>query len=232
MLTKPIIELKNINKSFHLGRGGSVSVLKDINLAIYPREFVIILGPSGSGKSTLMNTMLGLERPTSGDVFVRGENLTHLHSDDLADFRLRKIGVVYQRPDWVKALNVWENVSLPLAIAKIPRRYREERAYELLEKLDISHRATYTPTELSGGQQQRAIIARALINNPWIVLADEPTGNLDSEAAEHVMKIMKELNEESKRTVIMITHNIEYVHYATRTIYMRDGRVLNDKISL
>lgn len=232
MLKKPIIELKNVSKSFRLGRGGSVRVLKDINLAIYPREFVILLGPSGSGKSTLLNTMLGLEKPTTGEVFVRGRNITDLDADEMAEFRLRKFGVVYQRPDWIRSLNVRDNVALPLAIASIPRRYREDRATELLEKFDIGHRALYAPTELSGGQQQRASIARALINNPWIIMTDEPTGNLDSDAAERTMHIFKELNEESKRTVIMITHNIEYVHFATRTIYMRDGRILNDKISL
>ncbi|MFA5107495.1 MAG: ABC transporter ATP-binding protein [Patescibacteria group bacterium] len=228
---KPIIKLENVTKSFRVGNEW-VKIIKNISLEIFPREFVVILGPSGCGKSTLLNTLLGLEKPTSGKVIVRGHDITNYNLDQLAQFRLKKYGVVYQRPDWIRSMNVIENVALPLAITDIPRKYRLARAMELLRKLKIDHRAYYNPTELSGGQQQRAVIARALINNPWIVVTDEPTGNLDSESAENVISIFKSLNEDSKRTIIMVTHNIEYVHVASRTIYMRDGEVLNQKINI
>ncbi len=228
---KPIIKIENVEKSFRVGNEW-VKILKNINLEIYPREFVVILGPSGCGKSTLLNTIIGLEKPSSGRVIVRGHDITNYTLDELAQFRLKKYGVVYQRPDWIKSLNVIENVSLPLAITDIPRKYRLNRAMELLRKLKIDHRAYYSPTELSGGQQQRATIVRALINNPWIIVSDEPTGNLDSESADNVMEIFKSLNEDSKRTVIMVTHNIDYVHYATRTIYMKDGEILNKQINI
>ncbi|MDD5341988.1 MAG: ABC transporter ATP-binding protein [Patescibacteria group bacterium] len=228
---KPIIKLEGVGKSFKVGNEW-VKILKNINLEIFPREFVVILGPSGCGKSTLLNTILGLEKPTSGRVIIRGHDITNYNLDQLAQFRLKKFGVVYQRPDWLRALNVIENVALPLAITDIPKKYRLNRALELLRKLKIDHRAYYNPTELSGGQQQRAVIARALINNPWIVVTDEPTGNLDSESADNVMQIFRSLNEDSKRTLIMVTHNIDYVHYATRTVYMRDGEILNKRINI
>ncbi len=228
---KPIIKIENVNKSFRVGNEW-VKILKNINLEIYPREFVVILGPSGCGKSTLLNTMIGLEKPSSGRVIIRGHDITNYTLDQLAQFRLKKYGVVYQKPDWLKSLNVIDNVSLPLAITDIPRKYRHNRALELLRKLKIDHRAYFSATELSGGQQQRATIARALINNPWILVTDEPTGNLDSESAENVMKIFRSLNEDSKRTIIMVTHNIDYVHYATRTVYMKDGEILNKQINI
>ncbi|MDP3964927.1 MAG: ABC transporter ATP-binding protein [bacterium] len=228
---KPIIKIENVEKSFQVGKEW-VKILKNINLEIYPREFVVILGPSGCGKSTLLNTMIGLEKASSGRVIVRGHDITNFSLDQLAEFRLKKFGVVYQRPDWIKSLNVIDNVSLPLAITDIPRKYRLDRGLELLRKFNIDHRANYSPTTLSGGQQQRATICRALINNPWIIVADEPTGNLDSDSADNVMKIFLSLNQDAKRTIIMVTHNIDYVHYATRTIYMKDGEVVNKKINI
>ncbi|USN53613.1 MAG: ABC transporter ATP-binding protein [Candidatus Nomurabacteria bacterium] len=227
---KPIIELKNIIKEFRVGKN-TIRVLKDINARIEPQEFIIILGPSGSGKSTLLNTIIGLERPTSGQVLVANEDLTTLSSDKLAAFRLQNYGVVYQRPDWIKALNIVQNVAFPLAIANHSMTEAIPKAIELLKRFGMDDHAEYAPSELSGGQQQKCEIARSLIMDPDIVIADEPTGNLDTDSAERVMNIFTELREKDKKTVIMVTHNIEYVRYATHTIYVRDGRVLEGEQS-
>lgn len=222
---KPIIELNHVIKEFRVGHE-TVRILKDINIQIYPQEFIIILGPSGCGKSTLLNTIIGLERPTSGSVNVIGKDLTKMNLDQLARFRLRSYGVVYQRPDWIRSLNVVQNCAFPLAIAGRSTGESLKKAGELLKKFEVDHRAKFSPTELSGGQQQKVEIARSLILDPEIIVADEPTGNLDTDSAEKVMNIFMSLKEEMKKTVIMVTHNIEYVRFATHTIYMRDGRVL------
>lgn len=224
-LNKPIIEIKNLNKDFRVGKN-YIRVLREINLAIWPRQFCVILGPSGCGKSTLLNSILGLERPTTGKIIVKGEELTRKKDDALARFRFNKFGVVYQRPDWIKSINVLQNVAFPLAISNIPKKEREERSWQLLKRFGIDDHAYYQPNELSGGEQQKVTIARALINNPAILIADEPTGNLDTDSAQRVLAIFKELNEQQKVTIIMVTHNLEYVSYATNTIYMKDGRIL------
>lgn len=222
---KPIIELKNIIKEFRVGRT-MIRVLKDISVKIFPEEFVIILGPSGSGKSTLLNTIIGLEIPTSGSVVVEGKDLTKMSLDQLAQFRLRSFGVVYQRPDWIRALNVVQNVAFPLAIASFSQGESNQKAHELLKRFGMDDHADYSPTELSGGQQQKVEIARSLIMDSNIIIADEPTGNLDTDSAEKVMGIFEGLRKDFHKTVIMVTHNMEYVRYATQTIYVRDGRVL------
>jgi len=221
---KPIIELKNIIKEFRIGKT-MMRVLKDISLQIFPEEFVIILGPSGSGKSTLVNTILGLERPSSGSVVVQGRELTKLSLDQLARMRLKSFGVVYQRPDWVRSLSVLQNVAIPYQIMGRSTRESNKRAHELLARFNLDDHAKYSPVELSGGQQQRVEIARSLMIDADIIVADEPTGNLDSYSAEKVMEIFENLRKELHKTVIMVTHNMEYVRYATKTIYVRDGRV-------
>jgi putative ABC transport system ATP-binding protein len=228
---KPIIELKNVIKEFKVGPT-VIRVLKDISLKIYPEEFIIILGPSGSGKSTLINTIIGLEIPTSGTVMVEGKDLTKLSIDELATFRLTSYGVVYQRPDWIKALNVVENVAFPLAVANQPYPTSLKKAHELLQRFGLDDHASYSPVELSGGQQQKVEIARSLIMDSNIIVADEPTGNLDTDSAEKVMGIFEGLRTEMKKTIIMVTHNMEYVRYATHTIYVRDGRVLEGQATL
>jgi putative ABC transport system ATP-binding protein len=220
-----IIVVEKLNKDFKVGKN-NIRILKEINVKIRPHEFTVILGPSGCGKSTLLNTILGLERPTTGRIVVDGYDLSDKTVDDLCDFRLNKIGVIYQRPDWIRSLNVLQNTAFPMALRNAPKKEREEKAMELLKKFDIADHAYYSPTELSGGQQQKVELARSLINDPSILVADEPTGNLDSESAEKVMDIFKKLNEDNKLNVIMVTHNIDYVRYATRTIYMKDGQVL------
>ena len=228
---KPIIELKNVIKEFRVGKT-DIRVLKDINVKIFPQEFVVILGPSGCGKSTLLNTIIGLEIPTSGKVLVLGKDLTIMNFDQLARFRLKAYGVVYQRPDWIKALNVIQNISFPLAIANKLNQETVNKCNDLLKRFGLEDHANYAPAELSGGQQQKVEIVRSLVLDPEIIIADEPTGNLDTDSAEKVMNIFMGLNRDLKKTLIMVTHNIEYVRYATHTIYMRDGRVLEGEQTL
>ncbi len=228
---KPIIELKNVIKEFRVGKT-DIRVLKDVNVKIYPQEFVVILGPSGCGKSTLLNTIIGLEIPTSGKVLVLGKDLTIMNFDQLSQFRLKAYGVIYQRPDWIKALNVIQNISFPLAIANKLNPETVNKCNDLLKRFGLEDHANYAPVELSGGQQQKVEIARSLVLDPEIIIADEPTGNLDTDSAEKVMNIFMGLNKDLKKTLIMVTHNIEYVRYATHTIYMRDGRVLEGEQTL
>jgi putative ABC transport system ATP-binding protein len=220
----PVISVKNLNKDFLVGKT-SVPILKDINLDINFGEFVIIFGPSGCGKSTLLNTLVGLEVPTSGTVCVRGEDIYKKTDDQRARFRHDKFGIVYQQPNWLKSLNVVENVEFPLHIAGMASNRARKRAQNILDMFGFAEYGKYAPTELSGGQQQKVAMCRALVNNPWIVIADEPTGNLDSVSAADVMYIFKYLSDESKRTILMVTHNLEYEKYATKIVYMKDGKI-------
>jgi len=226
---KDLIVVEKLNKDFKVGKN-NIRILKEVSAKIRPGEFTVILGPSGCGKSTLLNIILGLEKPTTGRVFVDGVELTNKTTDELCDFRTSRIGVIYQRADWIRSLNVLQNTAFPLLISGVPKKEREAKALKLLEQFDIVDHAYYSPTELSGGQQQKVELARSLMNDPKILVADEPTGNLDSESAEKVMDIFKKLNEEQKLNIIMVTHNIDYVRYATRTIYMKDGQIL-EKVS-
>ena len=225
----PLIELKQVFKGFQVAQG-DVRVLKNINLTIYSGEFVLILGPSGSGKSTVLNTIMGLERPTSGEVLVGGNDLVKASADELARFRVMNYGIIFQKPDWIKALDVLGNVAFPMAIINVPKRQHDKAAEDLLDIVGVNNRARYKPYELSAGEQEKVEVARALINNPPILIADEPTGNLDSDSATKIMDLFQMLNEELKRTVIMVTHNVSHVKYATRTIYLKDGQLLDGQI--
>ena len=222
----PLIEVKNLSKDFVVGKD-RIRILKDINVDIDEKKFVILFGPSGCGKSTLLHTILGLEKPTSGTVTINNIKLETKSEDQLSDFRLNNIGIVYQRPDWVRSLNVLENLSFPLAVKGERKKERMDKALTLLKEFDLIDRAYFRPAELSGGQQQKVEIARALVNDPKILIADEPTGNLDTNSAAKVMDLFKNLNEKRNLTIIMVTHNMEYVQYASQTIYMRDGKVLS-----
>jgi putative ABC transport system ATP-binding protein len=222
---QPIIEMEHVNKYFRVGKT-MVHILHDVNTKIYPQEFIVILGPSGSGKSTMMNTILGLESPSTGKVVVKNESLVNKKMNQLAKFRYHHLGVVFQRPEWIRSLTVIQNVAFPLAIAGMPKSKRMPMALNRLKQLGMDDHANYFPTELSGGQQQKVTIARALINDPEIIIADEPTGNLDTTSADNVMELLKTLNEKHKKTILMVTHNIDYVRYASRTIYIRDGRIV------
>jgi len=221
---QPVIKVKNLVKRFGSGTN-TIDILKDINLDIKPSEYVIVFGPSGCGKSTLLNCIAGLEEITAGDVMVRGESLKNKDEDELAIHRRDKIGMVFQQFNLLKTMTVLENIALPQLFKGLDRERRMNRARNLLKLFDLDKFANRRPTELSGGQQQRIALARALVNNPWILLIDEPTGNLDSKAADEVMELIKLLNKKSRRTIILVTHNPDYVYYPHRVIYMKDGQV-------
>lgn len=224
----PTLEVKGLKKSFLVGEE-EIPVLKGIDLEIGFGEFVVILGPSGCGKSTLLNTILGLEEPTEGEVLVRGNDIYTMDEDGRASFRRKRFGIVYQQSNWIKSLNVLENVAFPLNIAGISHRTSIKKARDILYLFKFEKFEKYHPMELSGGQQQRLSMCRALVTNPWIVMADEPTGNLDTVSAEDLMYDLKVLNVESKRTMIMVTHNPAYERYATKLVQMEDGLIKSVK---
>ncbi|MCL5411489.1 MAG: ABC transporter ATP-binding protein [Patescibacteria group bacterium] len=222
----PVISVKDLSKNFQVGKKNDVQVLKKVNLEVFSGEFVILFGPSGSGKSTLLHSVLGLETPTSGAVYIRGENLYALDEDDRTSFRSQKIGTVYQQSQWIKTLNVLDNVALPLNILGRNDAQARERAWETLKTVNMTEFAHYSPAELSGGQQQLVCMARALVNNPWIIIADEPTGNLDTTSANNLIHLFQELNQKSKRTILMVTHNMDYLQYATKKFLIIDGKII------
>jgi putative ABC transport system ATP-binding protein len=222
------IKINNLNKSFGTGEAHT-QILKDINLEIFSGEFIIFFGPSGCGKSTLLNCICGLEIPDSGQILIRGEDLSELEKSQLAKYRNKKIGIIFQQFNILKSFNVLENVALPQAFCGISHSRRIKRAFRLLEMLGIEKLARRIPTEISGGQQQKVAIARALVNNPWIIVADEPTGNLDSNSAQEVMTLIENLNIKSKRTVLLVTHNPEHLKYAHRIFYLKDGQIVKEE---
>ena len=224
IMNHPIITIQGLHKSYKVG-GDNIPVLIDINLEIFPGEFVVILGPSGCGKSTLFNTIIGLEPPTAGHVKVHGHNIYNLDEDGKILFRQKNFGVVHQQSNWVKALNVIENVAFPLDAVGYHYKRSLERAKNGLSMFGLEGYAKYKPTELSGGQQTKVAVCRALIADPPIIMADEPTGNLDTASAVGVMQQFEMLNQKYKNTIVMITHNPVYVEYATKVINMMDGRI-------
>ena len=205
-----------------------MKILKDINLSLYSGEFVIIYGPSGCGKSTFMHTILGLEKPSRGKVFLRGEEIFKMEDDKRTNYRRQKIGMVFQQANWIKSLSVWENVAYPLLISGYEDADAKERAFKVLKDVGMENMANKKATELSGGQQQRVALARALSTDPWIIMADEPTGNLDSSSSAEIISILARLNREQSRTIIMVTHDMNFLPLATRRIAMSDGRVVAD----
>lgn len=222
---KPVIKAVNLSKHYKMGPT-LVKALDKVNLEIYSGEFIIIFGQSGCGKSTLMSLFAGLDKPTSGEVVVRGENLAKMNVNQLSKYRRTKIGMVFQQYNLIANMPAAENIALPLAFDGTSRRRRIKRAKNVLELIGIPKLATHTAAEMSGGQQQRVSIARAWVTSPWIVFADEPTGNLDSKSADEVMRLLKQLNVKSKRTVLLITHNPEYLPYADRVVYLKDGKII------
>ena len=226
----PVIKTVNLARSYTLGKV-EVNALAGVNLEIYSGEFIMFYGPSGCGKSTLMSLVAGLQKPSSGKILIRGENLANLDQDGLAKFRRGKIGMVFQSFNLINTMNVVENISLPLAFGGISKKRRMKRAEGLLEVVGLKEYKKHTPSELSGGQQQRIAVARSLVANPWIILADEPTGNLDSKSSNEIMRLLLSLNRKSKRTVVLITHNPDYLEYADRIFYLRDGKVIKIKVN-
>jgi ABC-type lipoprotein export system ATPase subunit len=227
----PIIKIEGLKKTFSV-EGNNYNVLNGIDLEINATDFAIIYGSSGSGKSTLLHHIIGLEKPTSGKIRVRGTNLSDLNNEERAIFRAKKFGMVYQSPYWAKALTVLENVAMPLFIAGEDEGKSKDKALKALSEVGMDKYANKLPVQLSGGEQQRVGIARALVNNPWIIVADEPTGNLDTHNADSVMQVFQELNTQKKRTIIMVTHNLAYLPLANKTIAMSDGKVVTSSTDI
>jgi len=225
---KPIIRLKDVWKTYYMG-DISLDVLKNVNVEIKQGEFVVIVGPSGSGKSTMMNQVGILDMPTKGKVFYRGKDLTQLTESDLAQLRGQKIGFVFQQFNLINTLTALENVTLPTIFQNMDEETRLQKATELLNKVGLGDRMGHRPTELSGGQQQRVAIARALINDPEIILADEPTGNLDSKSGHQVMEMLTSFHKKDGKTIILVTHDVDLVKYSEKTIYLKDGEVVKVK---
>lgn len=219
---KGIINVANVCKSFVNGKE-TTEVLKDISFQLQEKTFNIIYGPSGSGKSTLLNVMIGLQEPTSGNVLFAGRNLYNLSPDELAHFRASEIGIVYQQNYWVKSLNVLENVSMPMYFSGCSRSSATYFAMDALDKVNMSDYANKQPSMLSGGEQQRVAVARALVNSPQFIVADEPTGSLDSANGSMIMELLQKCKTDLGRTVILVSHNMEYVPLADHLIRIEDG---------
>ena len=220
-----ILKVENLCKQY--GKGESkVTALDNVSFTVNKGEFVAIVGASGSGKSTLLHLIGGVDRPTSGKVFIDGKDIYKFNDDELAIFRRRQVGLIYQFYNLIPILNVEENITLPLKLDN--RNIDKRRLDELIKVLGLEERRTHLPNELSGGQQQRTSIGRAMITNPAIILADEPTGNLDSKASDEIVTLLKKSNKDYKQTIIMITHNLEIAKVADRIIKIEDGKIVEE----
>jgi putative ABC transport system ATP-binding protein len=224
-----IIHLEEIGKSYFMGTQ-ALAVLRGINLDIYKNEYVALMGPSGSGKSTLMNILGCLDTATVGTYVLNGHDVSKMKDDELAEIRNQEIGFVFQQFNLLPRLTAAENVALPLVYAGIPKKIRLERAHEALRRVGLESRSHHKPNEMSGGQIQRVAIARALVNNPSILLADEPTGNLDSKTSAEVMEIFGQI-QAGGNTVVLVTHEEDIAAYAKRVVRLRDGVVETDKLN-
>jgi len=220
---KPDVELINVSKVY--GEGIKVKALEGINLKVERGEFLSIVGPSGSGKTTLLNILGTLDRPTEGKVLIAGKDTTEMDDDELSEIRNRFIGFVFQAYNLINRLTAQENVELPLIARGFPKKEREKRAIEALNIVGLAEKAKKKPTELSGGEQQRVAIARSLASDPTLILADEPTGNLDSKNALKVMDVLLGINEKFSKTIIMVTHNIELAQMTKKIIRLKDGKI-------
>ena len=223
-----MIEVVNVSKTYRMGPV-SVEALRDVTLTIRRGEFLTVMGPSGSGKSTLMNILGGLDRPSEGVYRFDGQEVEGLGRDALAAIRSRKIGFVFQGFNLLPRMTALENVELPMIYDTVPSDVREKRAREALSALGILDREHHLPSQMSGGQQQRVAIARAIVNSPSLVLADEPTGNLDTVTSEEIMEVFLRLNRELGITVVVVTHDQEIARYASRIVRFRDGRIVDDR---
>lgn len=224
-----VIKCENISKEF--SKWSKSQALNDVSLEIKSGEYVMLFGPSGCGKSTLLNTLYGLEKPTRGNVYFRSKDLSTFTSDELAELHQKKVGFMFQQFSFLRSLTVTENIFFPRMLAGASAHSRKIRAMNLLERVEMQEYAKRYPQELSGGQQQRVALCRALANNPWVLFFDEPTGALDKKSGQMLMEIIADLNRHSHRTIVMVTHNPEYLHYAHRIIYMEDGKVVGEKIN-
>lgn len=230
-MAKKIIEMNGIIKKFYIGTPNELTILKGIDINVEEGEFVSIVGASGSGKSTLMNIIGALDRPTEGEYILNGENIKDMNGNKLADVRNRKIGFVFQTFNLIPRTNALRNVELPMLYGGVNGRERTRRAIELLDLVEMGDRIKHLPNELSGGQKQRVAIARAMANDPDIILADEPTGALDSETGRLVMDLFHKLNRERGKTIILITHNPELADETGRVFTISDGQIIGEKIN-
>ncbi len=224
-----IINLQNIRKSFFCGRPNELEILHGISLKIVSGEFVSIVGESGSGKSTLMNIIGALDRPTVGDYYLEDRDIRNAGDEELSEIRNQKIGFVFQTYNLVARTSALANVELPMLYAGVPKKKRTARAKELLDMVDMVDRMAHRPDELSGGQKQRTAIARAMANNPSIILADEPTGALDSKTGRHIMDIFHRLHREQGKTIVLITHSGELAEETERIITLKDGEIAGER---
>ena len=227
MTNTPIISLQEIRKSYFMGKQ-ALPVLKGVTLDISKNEYVALMGPSGSGKSTLMNILGCLDSPTAGQYILNGQDVSKMSDDSLADVRNIEIGFVFQQFNLLPRLTAAENVALPLVYAGVPKKQRTDRAMEVLKKVNLEDRSHHKPNELSGGQAQRVAIARALINNPSLILADEPTGNLDTKTSVEIMDIFSRI-QAGGNTVVLVTHEEDIANYAHRIVRLRDGVIESDR---
>ena len=221
---KELIRIENVSKEYHLGET-VVKALDGVSLSIYEGEFIVIVGPSGSGKSTLMHILGTLDHPTRGDVFVDNENVKDLNEWELAMLRRNKIGFIFQTFNLIPTLNALENVIIPTEPIPGNKEKFEDRGIEILTQVGLKNRMLHKPDELSGGQRQRVSIARALINDPEIIFADEPTGNLDSVTGKQIFDLMRDLNKKEHKTFVIVTHDTSLLNYATRKVYIFDGKI-------
>ncbi|MDD5138795.1 MAG: ABC transporter ATP-binding protein [Verrucomicrobiales bacterium] len=230
MQTNPVIKLVELSKTYHTGEV-DVHAVRGVSLEILPGEFVAVMGSSGSGKSTLMNTIGCLDRPTSGSYQLDGIDVSTLDRDALADIRNEKIGFVFQGFNLLSRTSALENVEMPMLYNRhrIPSHEQRERAMKSLELCGLADRADHHPSQLSGGQQQRVAIARALVNRPALLLADEPTGNLDTQTSIEIMGVFQKLND-AGISIVMVTHELDIAHYTKRNLIMRDGKIISDKL--
>ena len=226
----PVIELKGVGKAYHMGKV-TVNALSGVNLKIMPADFVAITGPSGSGKSTLMHIVGCLDVPTEGKLFLDGKDVSVLSESRLAQIRGKKIGFVFQEFNLVPSMTAAENVELPLLFQGVPAAERRKKASVLLQKMGLGDRMNHHPNELSGGEQQRVAIARALAVDPDVILADEPTGNLDTKTGEKIMEVISSLHDETNKTIIIVTHEAVVAKFAERIVAVRDGAILEDKVN-
>lgn len=228
-LSVPVmIQTVDLVKEFPMG-SQRIFALNGVNLEIRPGEFVCVMGPSGSGKSTLLNLIGGLDRPTKGQIVVEGRDLATLDENALAAYRRRGVGFVFQTFNLIPTMTALHNVAFPMIFARVPASQRKVRAGELLTEMGLRDRLDHRPTELSGGEQQRVAMARALANDPEIILADEPTGNLDSRTGHEVMEVLARVNREEQRTILVVSHDPDVAAFAGRVLRLLDGRIVNGK---
>ena len=223
-----MIEVKEMQKTFYMGTI-EVQALRGVSFVVEEGEFVAIMGPSGSGKSTLMHLMGCLDYPTAGEYWIEGREISSISDDRLAEIRNQKIGFVFQQFNLLSRTTILQNVEVPLIYRGVGLRRRRQMAREALERVGLGHRLTHQPNEISGGQKQRVAIARSLVNNPSLILADEPTGNLDTATGEEIMRLFHELNEQG-HTIVLVTHEPPIAEHARRIIHLRDGEIIDDEV--